>query len=130
MKAMIDKLRVDFGRVVAARIQAGLWTEDDEAMAGEAIRKAIERSDKDLVLCWARWLAVLSARDLMETPRPDPVTVATHGCDECQHKTTRFSSSGYCGGRADLAPVYGEGHPLRVLPADGGVSCARFKERR
>lgn len=52
--------------------------------------------------------------------RKDPAPA----CASCANLATPGLSSGYCGaGRADLAPAYGEGHPLRALPADGGKSC-------
>lgn len=52
--------------------------------------------------------------------RKDPAAA----CASCANLATPGLSSGYCGaGRADLAPAYGEGHPLRALPADGGEGC-------
>lgn len=45
-------------------------------------------------------------------------------CLICANLTKPGLSSGYCkAARADLAPAYGPGHPLRRLPPDGGASC-------
>ena len=49
-------------------------------------------------------------------------------CYGCQHFARPGLSDGYCGGRADLGPAYGPGHPLRVLPADGGAACSSYEE--
>ena len=46
-------------------------------------------------------------------------------CYRCQH----FARERYCGGRSDLEPAYGRGHPLRLLPADGGANCTVWIER-
>lgn len=129
MDRVIEKMRADFAQVAALRRASGAWAEEDEAMAGRAIRKAIDAVDKGLIFCWASWLANLSARDLaegFEVPPPPPVA---RGCETCALRRAPGRSDGYCSGREDLAPAYGAGHPLRVLPADGGVSCARWRER-
>lgn len=44
-------------------------------------------------------------------------------CKSCAHLGRPGLSDGHCGGREDLPPAYGPGHPLRRCPADGGVSC-------
>lgn len=128
MDRVIEKMRADFAQVAVLRRASGAWSEEDEALAGGAIRAAINADDRGLVYCWATWLAQLSARDLeegFEVPPPAPVT---RGCNTCALRLRPGRSDGYCGGREDLAPAYGPGHPLRVLPADGGVSCARWRE--
>ena len=48
-------------------------------------------------------------------------------CQRCTHFRTPGFSTGYCSGRDDLPPAYGETHPLRVIPIDGGHSCDTFK---
>ena len=37
---------------------------------------------------------------------------------------------GYCMTREDLPLSYGDNHPLRKLPADGGASCEHYSERK
>jgi hypothetical protein len=49
-------------------------------------------------------------------------------CYGCQHFARPGLSDGHCGGRADLAPAYGPGHPLRLLPADRWARCDHFLE--
>jgi TubC N-terminal docking domain len=52
----------------------------------------------------------------------------TPGCMRCLHR--RHGRIGECSGcvaRPDLPPLYGEGHPLRMLPEDGGVDCRKFE---
>ena len=47
----------------------------------------------------------------------------------CRHYRRRPPDGlGYCaGGRDELPAVYGEGHPLRHLPADHGLNCSAFE---
>lgn len=47
----------------------------------------------------------------------------------CRHYRRRpqHDPVGYCCGRSDLSPVYGDTHPLRHLPADLGESCETFE---
>lgn len=129
-QTLIDKMRADFVRVVDARKSAQLWTDEDERMAASAIKSAIDREDVGLVWCWASWLAWLSARDIADAGVGiEAATVQPHACNECKHLARPGRSTGYCGGRSDLAAAYGETHPLRILPDDGGASCVRFLER-
>lgn len=126
MTLMTDKLRADFDLVTATRIASGVWSKGDEALAGKAIALAIKTNDSEALRLWACWLAKLAMQDLMD--RVDlaaPVEIA-RACANCQHLKTPRGSVGGCGGREDLARMYGKNHPLRVLPADGGASCARF----
>jgi hypothetical protein len=44
-------------------------------------------------------------------------------CKTCAHLYRPGLSDGLCGGRDDLPPAYGPGHPLRQRPADSGVNC-------
>lgn len=126
MNLLIEKMRADFAMVASVRRASGDWTSSDEAMAGGAIRMAIDLDDRPLLLCWARWLAELSARDVLESPVVPVVPPAPRACVSCRHLAKPGRSSGHCGGRTDLPPAYGEGHPLRVLPDDGGVSCPNW----
>ena len=48
------------------------------------------------------------------------------GCRVCGHFSRPGQSAGYCGGRDDLPPAYGPGHPLKQLPHDGGAACGHF----
>ena len=46
------------------------------------------------------------------------------GCFSCDFIKRPGLSNGLCGGgRDDLPPAFTEGHPLRLLPGDGGASC-------
>lgn len=48
-------------------------------------------------------------------------------CANCQHARRPGGVVLYCSaGRADLALAYGDGHPLRQLPENGGASCERW----
>jgi len=44
-------------------------------------------------------------------------------CRNCIHFARPGLSDGLCGGRSDLPPAFGPGHPLRQLPADHGADC-------
>jgi hypothetical protein len=48
-------------------------------------------------------------------------------CQTCAHLYRPGLSDGHCGGRDDLPFAYTPGHPLRQLPADGGVDCSTWK---
>lgn len=50
-------------------------------------------------------------------------------CASCRHVRRPGHADGYCGGREDLTPAYGAGHPLHLLPDDRGVSCDRWKDQ-
>jgi hypothetical protein len=47
-------------------------------------------------------------------------------CQTCQHMSKPGLSAGHCGGRDDLPPAYGQGHPLRKLPPDAGADCKEW----
>lgn len=51
---------------------------------------------------------------------------AARGCSTCRHRRRPGLSLGYCGGRDDLPPAYGDHHPLRKLPEDQGVACPSY----
>lgn len=129
MERVITKMRADFDQVASARIAGGLWSREDAGEASKAIKAAIDADDRGLIMCWARWLAVLSARDLAEASALPPEPPEYRECRSCAHFGRPGLSDGYCSGREDLAQVYGANHPLRALPADKGVSCARWKGR-
>lgn len=48
-------------------------------------------------------------------------------CTRCEHRKGRAGVHWGCVAREDLPPLYGLRHPLRELPSDGGVNCARFE---
>jgi hypothetical protein len=48
-------------------------------------------------------------------------------CPTCAHLGRPGLSDGHCGGRDDLPPAYGPGHPLRQLPPDGGANCPAWR---
>jgi hypothetical protein len=55
-------------------------------------------------------------------------TETTEGdCRTCVHLRKPGRSDGHCVKRADLPPAYGEGHPLRQCPEDGGASCREWR---
>ena len=61
MKALIDKMRADYWIVAEDRKAAGEWSEQDIEDIGAAIKAAIEGGGRDTIVCWALWLADLSA---------------------------------------------------------------------
>lgn len=61
MKTMIQKMRADWVMVAEERRACGEWSEADEAEIGEAVKRAIESGEADMISCWARWLGDLSA---------------------------------------------------------------------
>lgn len=51
------------------------------------------------------------------------------GCTTCIHRARPGRVDvGYCAGREDLPPAYGEHHPLRQLPAGRGAACEKWEE--
>jgi len=61
MEQMIAKMRADFAVVAENRRAVGEWSPEDEKDIGLAIKAAVDSRDPDMVACWARWLADLSA---------------------------------------------------------------------
>lgn len=61
------------------------------------------------------------------TSTPPPRNAHAASCRTCRHLGRPGLSAGYCGGRDDLPPAYGPGHPLRRLPADRGATCATWE---
>lgn len=61
MDALIAKMRADWVVVAAARRETGDWTQQDEQEIGEAIKAAVAAKDRNVLACWSRWLADLSA---------------------------------------------------------------------
>lgn len=48
-------------------------------------------------------------------------------CITCTHTRRPGGVARYCSARPELPPAYGEGHPLRQLPDDGGVDCGQWR---
>lgn len=55
----------------------------------------------------------------------DEILVALEdgNCQRCSHLRRPGASYGYCSAREDLPPAYGDSHPLRICPPDGGQDC-------
>lgn len=51
-------------------------------------------------------------------------------CASCAHTRKPGGVTLYCCFRPDLPPAYGDGHPLRQLPDDGGGNCGRWVDAR
>ncbi len=51
------------------------------------------------------------------------LALADTNCQRCAHLCRPGASRGYCSIRDDLPPAYGDTHPLRICPADGGDTC-------
>lgn len=56
-----------------------------------------------------------------------PYRFSIPGCTTCSLCKRPGLSEGYCPVRTDLAPAYGEHHPLRQLPQDRGESCEHWR---
>ncbi len=65
MSAVIDKMRADWRVVSEDRRRCNDWSESDEKEFAEAIKAAVASGDDSLIVCWARWLADLSAATLL-----------------------------------------------------------------
>jgi len=61
MQQIIAKMRADWAVVAQDRRAVGEWTEADEVEIGAEVKAAIAKKDPDLICCWARYLADLSA---------------------------------------------------------------------
>lgn len=59
--------------------------------------------------------------------RAGPAALLARSCRTCQHLLRPGLSDGHCGGRDDLPPAYTAGHPLRLLPDDGGANCTTWE---
>lgn len=82
-----------------------------------------------------RWLAVIRENKpgILAALRSfrlvvDDLEALPQSCADCRHLATLHGHAkpGYCGGRDDLPHAYSEGHPLRLLPGDGGAGCGAF----
>lgn len=126
MNGMIEKMRADLAMLGGARLAAGEWEEGDVRSIGAAIKAAIDADDGESVGNWSRWLALLSAELLSEVGGKAVAADPAKQCADCSRLARPGHTDG-CSGRDGLAKLYGAGHPLSVLPKDGGLSCIRFK---
>jgi hypothetical protein len=58
---------------------------------------------------------------------PMPAVPVVPSCTTCIHRRGRHDTHWGCLARDDLPPLYGEGHPLRELPEDGGATCLAYR---
>lgn len=75
--------------------------------------------DAGMVRITREYPNAISAEPLPAPPRP------TTSCATCA-KSRKPGASRHCCARPELTPAYGEGHPLRQLPDDGGADCGRW----
>lgn len=77
--------------------------------------------------CHARMMReypdAVAAEPLPEPPKP------VMDCATCTNSRRPGGVARYCCARPNLPPAYGGGHPLRLLPDDGGVSCGQWGSR-
>lgn len=66
----------------------------------------------------------VKAASVEQSAQESALKPAATSCRTCRHLKRPGLSAGYCGGREDLPPAYGPGHPLRRLPDDRGATCA------
>lgn len=104
---------------ITALIRA-VFPDDNDVDRSEALAAALADPDGAL-LCYRT-----IAKDQGITIAA-PVVGTAKACSDCQHFARPGKSDGYCGGRDDLPPAYGENHPLRRLPADRGASCDQWQ---
>lgn len=116
----LTRLRADW----AAAAQARGWSEAEAQEAGAAIKAAIDAGDDALVALWADWLAGEAGKPgAQRTAAPFRPLCRTCGNTR---RPGQADFPGYCTARTDLAPIYGEAHPLRRLPEDKGASCTAW----
>jgi hypothetical protein len=71
--------------------------------------------------------ALMSYRAMAAEKGITPVVPTS--CTTCKHQRRPGGVAHYCSARPDLPPAYGDGHPLRLLPDDGGVGCGEWNGR-
>lgn len=115
------QMRYDWSVVIPALERAGWSAAELDELAAQA-KADIASGDEALIAAWATWLS---------RGRSDFAGRRCTSCSNlrlpgiaCAHARRPELPVGHCAGnRPDLAPAYTPGHPLRRLPADGGVSC-------
>lgn len=126
MNGLIDRMRLDFARVLAFRLAGGEWSQADADEIGLTIRAAIADKDVELISGWAAWCAVEAACYFGSAPVL-PRALDTKSCKDCGHLSRL--GPGYCAQRPDLPPAYTVGHPLNQLPLDLGATCAVWRSQ-
>lgn len=100
---------------VAKRLSDEGWSESDLLAAGALLAVAVGDRDEAALAGWLAWLEGHDAR---------PARMCATCAAFCQPKQT----DGFCGGgRGDLPFAFSAAHPLRRLPADGGVTCVLWR---
>lgn len=112
--ADLAKLRALWPQVARRLVGEG-WTEADLLEARGLLAEAAQKRDSEALAGWLVWME-------QHLARPERCCLACAG--RCQPKGT----DGFCGGgRGDLPFAFSAGHPLRRLPADGGVKCELWR---
>lgn len=125
MEEVISKMRADF--VLVAK--ACEWPDEDRNAANAEIRRLVAAKDYSKIRGWAFWLAELAVRVVRDSDAILQPPALVQCCADCEHFRRPGRTDGLCGGRDDLPLHYGPDHPLRVLPADDGRSCAHYRMR-
>ena len=71
----------------------------------------------------------LAAEPFNENVPDDEETLPdARDCINCRHrKQPGLAEPGHCAIRTDQPPAYTPGHPLHLLPVDGGANCTYFE---
>lgn len=101
--------------VVSRRLAEEGWTEADLLEARSRLGDAVAAGDAETVAAWAMWLEEHEARP-------------SRLCKLCAAFMQPRGTDGFCGAvETDLPRAFSDGHPLKRLPADGGVSCVHWR---
>lgn len=101
--------------LVAQRLAGEGWSEADLLEARGLLAGAVQASDAAALDGWRVWME-------QHLARPE------RRCVACGAFRQPRGSDGFCsGGRGDLPLAFSAGHPLRRLPADGGVACVMWR---
>jgi len=100
-------------------------------------REAMQAALADPVGALACYRAIAVERAMVFARDPEhlcqtnnSLSVRHKTCTDCRHLRRPGLGNRYCGGgRDDLSPAYGPGHPLRRLPEDGGEECEKWEGR-
>jgi hypothetical protein len=64
-------------------------------------------------------------REYPDCVAAEPLMEPVHSCATCCN-SRQPGASRYCCARPELPPAYGDRHPLRLLPDDGGDGCGQW----
>lgn len=98
-----------------------------EAVHAEALAAALA-DPVDALTCF-RTMAVEARKPGIAATLAQSLPPAT-GCTSCTHSRKPGGVTRYCSARPELPPAYGDGHPLRCLPDDGGADCKHWMGRQ